>query len=1167
MPVDTADKPKSYASKTEISSALKQLRALKEQLQTTLSPKLATAIDEKTKEVVRALGFKDMDPVKVDHLSSEIGREASLDVLDNIGHIQDITASTQVIADSITQALLAHPLTRTQAMQMNEAEIFHKAEKQIGSLLNKFQIQSDLEKMAVLSNLASISELEKPSPELQAQISNEVDRHVQKHSPLAPRNVNNTLKENTFKMTRTYTENLNAKTRILIEQGQIPTLIELNNLKTETFNQSSPQISLNTSQFKDKVDPKELSERVSYVLDLKPMTQNQTETLGLGRAEPGILTFTKGTGASGFTVGFGISNNQPAQVGAYNSLLVYDKDWLEKTEQDQTKQIETIKKKTAPTLRDRIKANFAQKKLQVLQNARAFQAKNQKLVETYQEYFQTRPEGSRLHASSQAAQNTTSAMFNDYRGAWVPRSISTNTGTLAQRTFGGLAFKFGNFRLASASKAIKAGKGLISKVSIPMMIASATEVLMKKMAVGTGLVFGAVALYFMKLGAAALKGFIIGAAIGGTVGAGAGAALGLAIAAPFGPFAPLVAVVTVPLGAAIGGFVGATIGGVAGGLIGYGLASGTTTAVTAGVGVGVGGTVGAYVGYIAGATAGAAVATTLVGICAVIFAPCIALEPILVPVFAVGGGFVGGIIGGYVGSLIGAAIGYGVGHYVIGTIGAPLTGAAAGAAIGFFIGGPPGALIGAGVGYLAGGGWHQVADFIAGAGSAGGAGLAATGGFITGAISTAWGITTGLISGAIGTTGSIIGSIWGGITGGISISTTAVAVGVGGPIATLAYVAIQVANINTPASFFNNGVDVTSQPAGPNIYVTVTKTANPTFISNSNLPTDVNFLVTVKANSFTLINVICTDITVLKKSNGTQQNLSTTLVGPICPATLNPSQVLNFSFSTHADNTPDFQNSTITNDFNVNFDVQGVVNGSPQPTSTPGGGTACTATDGFNQLLPNPIPSSTGATSTGSLPVDPAIVQAAIQAQLQTGVPCEMLVGMHYREALWDANSSFLSGATIGTSPEPNITLASACTGYGGTWMVDGCHFASLNQTAIVASSYILGKMALLTGSQRPPQNFNEMIGAMSYYNGGGNSNCGAGVPYTGPCPPPIGIDDPYPINHFDSVHASMYLIYCGQFKDANGVIHGIPCNPPKILPTDGAATAAKEYYLSIGGR
>ncbi|MBI3341772.1 hypothetical protein HY024_01485 [Candidatus Curtissbacteria bacterium] len=206
-------------------------------------------------------------------------------------------------------------------------------------------------------------------------------------------------------------------------------------------------------------------------------------------------------------------------------------------------------------------------------------------------------------------------------------------------------------------------------------------------------------------------------------------------------------------------------------------------------------------------------------------------------------------------------------------------------------------------------------------------------------------------------------------------------------------------------------------------------------------------------------------------------------------------------------------------------------------------------------MLPNPIPASAGAVSpqifqrldTGN------VIPAAKAAESQTGTPCELLVGLDYVESSWSDSGSFISGRTIGTV-ETDVPSASACTSYGGTWNDNpgGCIFRTLEQTAIYAGDHIKDKVALISGQQRPPQNFNEMVGAMSYYNGGGNANCGKGVAYSGPCPPPDGIDDPYAMSHFDNNHTQMYLIFCSDFTR---------CDPPQRFQRDGAATAAKEFF------
>lgn len=235
-----------------------------------------------------------------------------------------------------------------------------------------------------------------------------------------------------------------------------------------------------------------------------------------------------------------------------------------------------------------------------------------------------------------------------------------------------------------------------------------------------------------------------------------------------------------------------------------------------------------------------------------------------------------------------------------------------------------------------------------------------------------------------------------------------------------------------------------------------------------------------------------------------------------------------------------------------NVQVTGPVDiGNPPPSGT----ADCGSASSFSQLLPNPVPQSVGAVSPSQLSLLDSgdVVMAAKNAAQITGTPCELLVGLHYVEANW-GNGSFISGRPIGAA-ETDISLPSDCTSAGGTFAGNGCVFSSLEQTAIYAGFLIQVKVSYLTipSEQRPPKNFEEMIGAMSYYNGGGNHNCGWGTAYAGPCPPPTGIDDPYALSHFDNQYATMFLIYCGDLQ---------LCNPPEPFNRDGAATAAKEFYL-----
>jgi hypothetical protein len=78
---------------------------------------------------------------------------------------------------------------------------------------------------------------------------------------------------------------------------------------------------------------------------------------------------------------------------------------------------------------------------------------------------------------------------------------------------------------------------------------------------------------------------------------------------------------------------------------------------------------------------------------------------------------------------------------------------------------------------------------------------------------------------------------------------------------------------------------------------------------------------------------------------------------------------------------------------------------------------------------------------------------------------------------------------------------------------------------------------------------FEDLVKALSRYNGGGNSNCGKGVPYNG-CPRLFeGEDDPYALNFFDAKHKPMYVIYCADYTK---------CNPPVEDGRPGTATVTK---------
>ena len=166
----------------------------------------------------------------------------------------------------------------------------------------------------------------------------------------------------------------------------------------------------------------------------------------------------------------------------------------------------------------------------------------------------------------------------------------------------------------------------------------------------------------------------------------------------------------------------------------------------------------------------------------------------------------------------------------------------------------------------------------------------------------------------------------------------------------------------------------------------------------------------------------------------------------------------------------------------------------------------------------------------------PELMNTYAAAEKETGVPCEILAGIHFVEADNNPNGSLVSGRAIGT-PEPDA---------------GGKVFRSLLETAVFAGAHLNGKVGGSIGDAETA------ITALSRYNGGGNSNCQVGypfpIPYAG-CPRAFeGEDDPYPTNFVDNKHNTMYLLYCADHTAC----------APQVFARPGSFTVAINVYNSI---
>ncbi len=206
--------------------------------------------------------------------------------------------------------------------------------------------------------------------------------------------------------------------------------------------------------------------------------------------------------------------------------------------------------------------------------------------------------------------------------------------------------------------------------------------------------------------------------------------------------------------------------------------------------------------------------------------------------------------------------------------------------------------------------------------------------------------------------------------------------------------------------------------------------------------------------------------------------------------------------------------------------------------------------DAFKKIIPYPENTSSVGPSIFSEAVAKLTdeqIQVYAEAEKQTGVPCEVLAGIHYREADSDPTKDLQSGADLGGR--------------------------SLLDSALQAATELQDK----AGGEITNQD--TLIKALSWYNGGGNANCQAststncpaasghnvcgvtlactdanplqgctcsgehpepgscrsqcmsGFPfqfsYAGTCPPQnIGYDDPYVVELWKPEYDKMYILY-----------------------------------------
>lgn len=248
----------------------------------------------------------------------------------------------------------------------------------------------------------------------------------------------------------------------------------------------------------------------------------------------------------------------------------------------------------------------------------------------------------------------------------------------------------------------------------------------------------------------------------------------------------------------------------------------------------------------------------------------------------------------------------------------------------------------------------------------------------------------------------------------------------------------------------------------------------------------------------------------------------------------------------------------------------------------------------FAKIFGNPDPASARAVtyfnSSIAPKLTPDVVSAYEAAEVETGVPCEVLAGIHFIEADNSPTQNLQNGGPlVGTLAESAVAAAHellqhACPSFSSS----ECPITSLNQLIEALSNYNGGSnrncQAIGSTNCAPTNGFPEFCGATTGCSSGNPSACvcpsplgiqsgscraicgyglsGGNYPYqftyAGSCPPPTyGWDDPYVTNWWKSPdHDSMSLLF---FRDCTAT-------NPEIFERPGSLTVAITLFLTEQG-
>ena len=141
--------------------------------------------------------------------------------------------------------------------------------------------------------------------------------------------------------------------------------------------------------------------------------------------------------------------------------------------------------------------------------------------------------------------------------------------------------------------------------------------------------------------------------------------------------------------------------------------------------------------------------------------------------------------------------------------------------------------------------------------------------------------------------------------------------------------------------------------------------------------------------------------------------------------------------------------------------------------------------------------------------VTPDLIEAYEYAEQETGIPCEVVAGIHWTEGGLNANQSVFDGG--------------------------GLRGGSIKEDAKLAMQHLIEKFG---GSfDRNNIEYEALVAAVGAYNGLGNQNCGKETRWLngGKCPSQFTSEDhPHPLAYIDERHSDMDLIFCLDYVEFN---------------------------------